>query len=400
MSGEESASAARAKRAITLIIHRELRSRIAEKSFRISMVVSLIAIVALAVLPKVLGGSDSPWSIGAVGDDNRAVAEVAVGAAPADRDAESVELRSDADARRAVEDGDVDVAVLADGTLLAESELDAQLEELLYRAVTTDRLATELRDRGVPAADIAELIAPAAVETELLDPPDAAHDRRLGFAAVGVILLFTQLIGYCYWVATGVVEEKSSRVIEVLLAKVRPRDLLAGKVIGIGALGFGQLLTFVAVGLGAFALTDRFPIPTGVWPLVAVILVAFVLGYLLYASMFSIAGAMAARAEDLQATSTPFSLVLTGSYVAAIFAMQDPGGSAARFLSLVPLSSPLTMPLRIADGSAAVWEIAVAVMLVLVTAFGLVLVAERVNRGGVLRTDRSAGVRELLRTTR
>jgi len=383
--------------AITLIARREVRTRVGEKSFRISMVVSLVAIVAIAVLPKVFAGEQSPWEVGAVGAGNQAVADVAVGAAPDDREATAVALSSDVDARRAVDDGNVDVAILADGTLLADSEVDAGLEELLRQAVTTERLVGELQARGVPESDIAELVASTPVVTELLDPPDPARDRRIGFAAVGVVLLFTQLLGYCYWVASGVVEEKSSRVIEVLLAKVRPRDLLVGKVAGIGGLGLVQLLAFVVVGLGAFTLADRFPIPSGVWSLVAVVLVAFVLGYLLFASLFSIAGAMAARAEDLQATSTPFSLLLTGSYVAAMIAIGNPGGGAAKVLSFVPFSAPLAMPLRIADGSAAAWEIALSAAIVIVAAYALVRVAERVYRGGVMRTERPASMRELLR---
>lgn len=384
----------RPRHVVGLLVRREVRSRLIEKSFRISMVVSLLAIVAVAVLPKVFADDPTTWEIGAVGQDSASVAEVAASSADPGREASVVSLDSADDARRAVEDGHVDVAVLDDGTLLADSELDDELGELLAQSVRTDRLSAELRERGVPEADVTDLARPATVQTELLDPPDADRDRRTGFAAIGVILMFIQLIGYCVWVATGVVEEKSSRVVEVLLAKVRPRHLLAAKVIGIGAIGIAQLLVFVAVGLGAFALADRFPIPPGVWPLAIAELVAFAFGYLLYACLFSIAGSLAARSEDLQATSAPFSLLLTGAYVAGIFATQDPGGSAAKILSLVPFTSPLVMPLRIADGSAAIWEIVAAAAAIVVMAALLLLLAERVNRGGVLRTERSTKFRE------
>ena len=103
---------------------------------------------------------------------------------------------------------------------------------------------------------------------------------------------------------------------------------------------------------------------------------------------------MAARSEDPQATSAPFSLLLTGAYVAAIFTTQDPGGSAAKILSLVPFTSPLVMPLRIADWSAAIWEIGAAAAATVVMAALLLLLAERVNRGSVLRTERSTKFRE------
>ena len=258
----------------------------------------------------------------------------------------------------------------------------------------------ELEAQGVPPGVIDDLTSSSLGQLTLLDPPDEDRDRRLGFATVGVVLMFTQLIGYCYWVAMGVVEEKSSRVIEVVLSKVRPRDLLAGKVLGIGGLGLAQLVLFVAVGLGTFSLADRFPIPPGVWPVTAAIVVAFVLGYLLYASLFSIAGAMAARVEDLQTTSTPFSLLVTGNYLAAMARLGDPAGSLAYVLSFVPFSSPMVMPLRIAYGDAAVWEVALAAAALIAMAVVLIRIAERVYRGGVLRTQRATGFTELFHLAR
>lgn len=154
------------------------------------------------------------------------------------------------------------------------------------------------------------------------------------------------------------------------------------------------------VGLVSFTLADRFPIPPGVWPLAGVVLLAFVAGYVLYASLFSIAGAMAARAEELQATSTPFSMLLSGSFFAAIATMSNPGGGAAQVLSMIPFSAPLLMPSRIADGSVQPWEVALSGLLVVATAIILVVVAERLYRGGVLRTERQTSIRELLRLAR
>lgn len=385
---------------VRVLADRELRARLAEKSFLVSMVVSLLAIVAFAVLPKLLAGSPSTWEIGAAGADAVTVARASAQHAPAEREATAVELDSEAAARRAVADGTVDVAVYPDGRLLADSELEDELETILRQAISADQLAARLTAAGVAPEEVAELAAPVPTELDLLDAPDEAHDRRLGFAAVGVTLLFTQLLGYCYWVASGVVEEKSSRVIEVLLAKVRPRELLAAKVAGIGALGLGQLIAFVVVGLVSFTLADRFPIPPGVWPLAGVVLLAFVAGYVLYASLFSIAGAMAARAEELQATSTPFSMLLSGSFFAAIATMSNPGGGAAQVLSMIPFSAPLLMPIRIADGSVQPWEVALSGLLVVATAIILVVVAERLYRGGVLRTERQTSFRELLRLAR
>lgn len=249
----------------------------------------------------------------------------------------------------------------------------------------------------MPSGEVLDLLAPSALE--LLDPPDVDRDRRVGFAGVGTILLFMQLIGFCYWVAAGVVEEKSSRIIEILLVKVRPRQLMAGKVLGIGLLGIGQLLCFLVAGLVAFTLADRFPVPSGVWPLAGVLLVAFGAGYLLYAALFTIAGALAARTDDLQATSMPFTLVITGAYLGAIATLTDPAGGLARVLSMVPFSAPLVMPVRIAHGSVAVWEVLGSLVLCVATAAGLIVVAERVFRGGIMRTQHRVRLHHLLRSS-
>jgi ABC-2 type transport system permease protein len=380
-----------------LIARREIRARVGDRMFRVSMVVSLLVIVGIAVVPKLLAGSPSAWEIGAVGDVNLDAARIAAAQAPDDRPPTVAAYPSDLAARAAVDDGAVDVAILADGSLLADESIPADLEAAVRQGQAQATLTSELEARGLPADEVLELLGPAPVE--LLDPPDEAHDRRVGFAAIGVILLFMQLIGFCVWVANGIVEEKASRIIEILLAKVRPRQLMAGKVAGIGVLGLTQLVAFLVVGLLAFTLADRFPIPSGVWPLVGVLAVAFAVGYLLYAGLFTIAGALAARSEDLQATSMPFTLVMTASYIGAMGALADPSGGLARALTLVPFSAPLVVPVRVAAGSIAAWEVAASIALCALATAALVLIAERVFRGGVMRTQK-VRLREALRATR
>lgn len=381
----------------TLVAGREVRARVRERSFVVSTLISLAVIVAIAVVPTLLDDGPSTWEIGAVGADAGAAAAIAADVAPSERGATVRDFSDDAAARRAVAAGDVDVAVAGDGSMIGREDVDDDLASALAQAWTSQRLGAELRQQGMTADEVAAATAFAPPAVELLEPPDEEQDRRVGFAAVGSILLFMQLIGFGYWVAMSIVDDKTSQVVEVLLAKVRPRSLLAGKVMGIGLIGALQLVAFVAVGLGAFTIADRFPVPPGVWPLAGVVVGAFLVAYALYAALFAIAGALAARVEDLQTTAGPCTFVMTGAYLGAIASLADPAGTWSRWLSYVPFSSPLVMPIRLAHGSAAAWELVVATIIALATAGVLVVLADRVYRHGALRLRRATKLRHALR---
>jgi ABC-2 type transport system permease protein len=385
---------------VRIVAGREIAVRLQERSFLVSTALSLLAIVAIAVVPVLFGG-DGPgrWQIGAVGTTAGEAAELAAAAAPADRDAEVIPLAADA-ADAAVRDGDVDVVLLADGSLVGDEDVDDQLQGLLQGAWAQQQLVDALVAAGVPAADAVAVASAPPGEVRLLDPPDEERDRHVGFVVVGVLLLYGQLVGYGYWVATGVVEEKTSRVVEVLLTRVRPRQLLAGKMAGLGALGLGQFVVFVAVGLAAFAASGRFSIPPGVWPSAAGLLVWFLVGFVVYAALFALAGALAGRVEDLQNSSGPVLLVVTASFMGTVAAAGDPGGTLARVLSFLPPSAPLAMPMRMAHGGVAVWEVAVAGALTVAAAYALVLLAERAYTGAALRSGARTPLRAALRAGR
>ncbi len=185
------------------------------------------------------------------------------------------EVEGEADARRRVDD-DLDAVVLDDRIVVA-AELDPQLAALLQAANREVALAAVLDDMGA-APEQRAAATPRPMSVDDVEDSDAADDR-VGLATFGTTLLYAQLIGFGYWVASGIVEEKSSRVIEILLAKARPRPLLAGKVLGIGIVGMAQLVLFLVVGLGVAASTEVAKPPPGTAG-VAVALVGVVRGRL------------------------------------------------------------------------------------------------------------------------
>lgn len=206
-------------------------------------------------------------------------------------------------------------------------------------------------------------------------------------------------MGYGNWVAFGVVEEKSSRVVELLLATLRPWQLLAGKILGIGALALGQLVVVTGTGLGAALLTGAVHIPSDGYGIIAQVFAWFVLGYAFFASAYAAAAALVSRQEELNNVTGPMTLVLMASYFLAIFVSQSPKGTRAHVASLVPPFSAMTMPARAAAGLVPGWEVVLAVVLMLVATAVLVRLSGRVYAGAVLRTGARVKVGEALRAT-
>jgi ABC-2 type transport system permease protein len=208
------------------------------------------------------------------------------------------------------------------------------------------------------------------------------------------VILYGQIIGYGFWVATGVVEEEASRVVEVLLATIRPRVLLTGKIIGIGVLGLVQLLILGVAGLVAGRATGSLDIDGETLGIVGIAFAWFLLGYAFFASLFAAAAARVSRQEDVQNVTTPITMVLLASFFAGIYASSSPDSSLTTVLSIVPPFSALVNPPRIAAGSVPAWQVGLAVLLMLLVIVVLVRVAARLYEGAVLRTGAKVGWRE------
>jgi ABC-2 type transport system permease protein len=203
-----------------------------------------------------------------------------------------------------------------------------------------------------------------------------------------VLALYGQLFAYGYWVAAGVIEEKSSRVVEVLLATVRPSQLLRGKILGIGVLGLLQLFTIGAAGLLAGIVLGTLDFPTGALATIGLVIVWFVLGYFFYAGLFACAGSLVSRQEDLQSTMTPLTIVIVGSFFIGINAVQNPDSTLATVASLLPPSAPLVMPTRIVLGEARLAEALLSAAISIAATIALIPVATRVYSRAVLRTGK------------
>ena len=207
---------------------------------------------------------------------------------------------------------------------------------------------------GIDPDELLALVAPVPVENVELGLVAGRSPENETAAVVMAILLLLAIVTYGNLVLTGVVEEKSSRVVEVLLARMPARILLAGKVAGIGLLGFAQFALTAVAALIAAMVVDSVDIPAVGAGVLAWVVVWFVLGYALYAMAYGALGSLASRTEDASSAAGPVSYVLIAAYWASLVAVSDdPDGGWSILASFFPLTAPFAMPARMALGVAA-----------------------------------------------
>jgi ABC-2 type transport system permease protein len=277
--------------------------------------------------------------------------------------------------------------------LTVEPAPDA-LSESVDEAFRQARVAEALRAAGVPASRIGDLLDRTGVQVRTLEPQDPDRDRKAGIAFVAVLLAYGQLFGYGVWIATGVIEEKSSRVVEILLSAIRPWQLLAGKIAGIGALGIVQLVFVAAFAIVLSVVTGAIELPGAAAGVALVVLAWFVMGFAFYAGLFAVSGSLVSRMEELQNALVPINLIIFVSFFVSIGALQDPDSTVATVASMVPFSAALAMPVRIALGAATVPQVAVSIALLLAGTAALVPLSARIYSGAVLQTGSRVKIRD------
>ena len=388
-------SGLKGRAAVALVARREISTKLREKAFLISVAVTVAIIVLVAVVPPLLGaGGSTKYRLAAVGGGAVAVAEEAKRQAGA-FDAEITVVPIAADEVDATL-GDVD-AVLTSSGLRAQEEPDDDLVNAVQAASRQARQAAALRDAGLEGAELRAALNPPPLSVSTVEAVDPDRDRKAAFAFVAILALYAQLLTFGYLLASGVVEEKASRVVEVLLSTIRPKDLLAGKVIGLGLLGFVQLVLMTAVGLAAATASGALEVDGDILGAAALAVGWFVLGYAFYACLFACAGAIVPRQEELQSTMTPLTMVILVSFFVSFIVLEDPDGTVARVTSFIPFSAPITMPPRIALGEASTFEILAAIAITAGATLALIPLAGRIYSGAVLRTGSAVKLREAWR---
>jgi ABC-2 type transport system permease protein len=263
----------------------------------------------------------------------------------------------------------------------------------------------------IPATFESRALSGAAQDGRALDPAETASRAFLGI--VFVVLLFMTVVIYGMWVATGVAAEKSSRVMELMISAASPRQMLSGKVVGIGAAGLTQYVAISLPALGVLAFQDRIAAavlgPT--WatgaPLVgltpALLLgyaLFFLLGFSLFALIYAAMGSFVSRPDDLQTLSLPLSLLAVVGYLSAVAALSGGAGTWITFASFVPPFSPFVMLARLMVAAVQPWELALSIGLLVGSIAVIAVVATRMYAAGVLLYGQRPGLRAFIAAAR
>ena len=268
----------------------------------------------------------------------------------------------EATAEEALLAGRLDAVLQEDGTLVGKASVPPTLTQLVQDAVVPIPDPHSLDEAGVPPDEIDDLLNQPAIEVRTLEPQDPNRDENAGIAFIAVLLAYGQLFGYGVWVATGVIEEKASRVVEILLSAIRPRQLLAGKIAGIGLLGIVQLAFIATFAIGLSLVTGALELPATAVGIALVVLAWFVMGFAFYAGLFAVSGSLVSRMEELQNAMVPINLIIFVSFFISIGALENPDSTLSVVASVLPFSSALAMPVRIALGSATAAQIALSIV--------------------------------------
>lgn len=429
------------------VARREYLTRVRGRTFIVTTALLAIAVVAVSLAPTILAaaGVNEPPEIAVHVDaenlttdpvvaiqavllaagDPQAAAEGEV-AEPDEGDDQRARVTRTDDpeaAAQEVRDEDVDGLLTItrndEGDLAFEYLTDAsptsQTRVLVTQAASAIAIADRLERAGISAGESANLFAPPDFTATAADP-DARDEEDFGGALiltyVVVILTFMAILTYGNWVAQSVAEEKSGRVMELLITAATPRQLLTGKVLGTGAAGLTQYFVMIAavvIGLVANgpiaeALGVSGQLPFTLPELEPAFLLAFtaffLLGFILYSTLYAAAGSMVSRIEDVQQAVGPLIYLAMAGYFASFIGMSDPEAGWVQAASLVPFFSPYLMPARMLLSNPAGWEVIAALVLLAVTLLLVIWLASRIYSAGVLLYGQRVGIRSVLRASR
>lgn len=389
---------------------REIKERFRSKAYLITSGLTILLVLGLIGLPQIFGSDTEELTIGSVGSGNEDIIATAVDLGNANDEpgespsvtVETVDFDSRGDAIAALEAGDVEAVIVGGEEVVVETASGfsaSSVSERLQRAAGAVQIQAVVEEGGQQAADIIEILTSDPLEVTTLTEGDPAEsESRTVIAYFGLLLLYMAVLLYGTWILTGVTEEKSNRVVEVLLSSVRPWQILGGKILGIGTLAIVQLLLTIGVAVGALRATGAFDLPPIEAPAVLNLLLWFVIGFLLFAVLFGAAGSLVSRTEDANTIAMPMSLTAVVGFFVSISALNDPDGAVAVVATFVPLTAPFVVPVRAALEALPAWQYLLAVAVSLLALVVLTGIAGRIYAGGVLRFGSRVGWREAWRS--
>ena len=383
-------------RLTAIVAEREIRQRGRSRAFAVSTVVLLLVVAAGVAIPAILASHAKPQRVGVVGAPVAGMTEVVREAGHlTDTGVTVVPEPSVASAEAALRSGDLDVVLVNDTEVLVKQvSLSGSSGSggSLPSAIAAVAGLTKLVGQLPPGATTSGVTLPVRG----LTPPSASLSRRLT-GLFTVVLVWILISAYGSQIAMGVGEEKSNRIVEVILASVRPLQLLVGKVTGIGVLALAQAALMVATFLGVGAAVGSSLVHGAAPGIVITGAVFLVLGYAFYCTAFAAAGSLVSRQSDVGTVVLPVQLPLIVAYALSYTVIYANGASTFyHVLGFLPPTAPIAMPVLYAAGDVPAWQAAVSAVLVAVGTVWMARTAATIYGRSILRTGSRVRLREVL----
>ncbi len=389
------------RQAVSLVAGRELTTRLRSKAFIITTVATLVLLVGFALVMKAIsGGSDA--TVGFTKETAALAQPFKAVAGSIGQDVDTKTVSAEQAGRDQVADESLDALVVGDGSsvrVVVKKDLDDNLRDAFNVLAGQVVLNQEIAKLGGDPAQVNATVANAAVDVEELEEPYPYDPQQLVLGIIAGILIYMSLLINGQMVAQGVVEEKSSRVVELLLSTIRPWQLMAGKVVGIGLVGLIQMVVIggvgvlAALGFDVLTISASAAVGTVMW-----LVVWYLLGFLMYSLVFAGLGALVSRQEDVGGVIAPALMFVILGYVVGISVLpSDPDNTLAEVLSVIPVFAPTMMPMRLAMGGVPVWEAVLSVGLVVAMIPALVWLAGKIYANAVMRSGARVKLSDALR---
>jgi ABC-2 type transport system permease protein len=437
-------------RNIGLIIEREFKNRVTQRSFKISTAIILILIIIGSFVPTIVAYISSVTNsqtkvvvvnnAGTIAGMNNAALQQYLnaslnGATPGQSTSSkpaysinTVTTDTISDLQKQVKDGSTGVLLV----LTRPPGQDVQFTYYTNASPVSDSNVTKVQgvatqvailDRasrlGLTPDQTSKLFAQprfSVVNVGQSSNNRSTSDIVAGYilAYAGIILIFMSVYLYGVTVANGVAEEKGSRIMEILVNAATPFQLMTGKIIGIGAAGLAQMTAFVVVGVSALLLQNpikaalignnssalNLNITGSSITLLLLLLVYFILGFLLYAALFAAMGALVKRQDEVQNAIQPLTWLFMIGYFVSFFGIYNSDATWVKVVSYIPFWTPTTMLMRIGVGSATWWEIVLTIVIMIVSIYVCAIFAARIYRYGVLMYGQKPSMRQLFKIAR
>lgn len=376
------------------VMTREMVVKVTDRNFLLSTALTLLIMVGIFAVQGFLSQRDDTVSVAVTGNHSQRVAHQAGTLARNGENAFELTVRrydSTERVKQAVSDGDADAGLIHTSNgwrLVGKTDKETGLATYVRQAVEHRVLQRNAAQEGTTAA---ALTAGSDVPYTLMEKDNhTTFSLIVGF--VIAMLFYMAALGYGMLIATSVVAEKQSRVVEILVSAVRVRHLLFGKIIGNTLLALGQIALLTLVGLVGITFTGYESLLPVVASVAGWFVAFFIVGFFALACIWAVAGSLATRHEDLQSTTAPLTMFM----VIVLLASLSLSGTGQVVASYIPVMSTVVMPMRIVAGTAAWWEPVLALLATLVFTTGAVLMCERLYRRSVLQTQGRMSYRQAL----